>query len=209
MTTGHPSKRPGGRSARVDEAVLAAGRELVSTGGTDAVTVAELARLSGVHAASIYRRWGGAPGVVLALATRELQHSAPLPHSGRLYDDLLGYAAGVARSVESADGLDFLRAVVSATDDPAHSPAEALVARGAELQEMLEAAARNGEPRLEFTDVLDGILAPIYFRKLFGVGGIDDAYLRTLVERVLRFGDAAGAAAELRTPTSPPTAQRG
>jgi len=179
------AKRPGGRSARVEQAVLDAGRELIAAGGTEAVTVAELSRISGVHAASIYRRWGGAPGVVLALATLELQASAPLPHSGKLHDDLLAYAHGVARSVASADGLDFLRAVVAAGDDPDHATAEPLLRRGADLQAMLDAAAADDQVRLHFTDVLDGILAPIYFRRLFGVGGIDDDYLRGLVERLL------------------------
>jgi AcrR family transcriptional regulator len=185
MSSDQPSKRPGGRSARVEQAVLAAGRELIASGGTEAVTVAELARISGVHAASIYRRWGGAPGVVLALATRELQQDAPMPHSGRLREDLLAYARGVARSIEAPGGLDFLRAVLAAGDDPEHSPAELLERRGQQLQQMLDAAAAAGEPRLDFTDVLDGILAPIYFRKLFGIGGIDEAYFATLVERVL------------------------
>ena len=185
MTIEQPARRPGGRSARVEQAVLAAGRELIASGGIEAVTVAELARISGVHTASIYRRWGGAPGVVLALATQELQQSAPLPRSGRLRDDLLAYARGVARSVDSPDGLDFLRAVLAASDTFEQSPAEQLVRRGEGLQQMLDEAAANGEPRLRFTDVLDGILAPIYFRKLFGIGGIDDAYLHSLVEKVL------------------------
>lgn len=149
------------------------------------MTVAELARLSGVHAASIYRRWGGAPGVVLALATRRLQQDAPVPLTGRLGDDLLSYAKGVARSIASADGLDFLRAVIAAADVPGRAAAEPLARRGAELQAMLDAASANGAPRLQVADVIDGILAPIYFRRLFDIGGVDDAYLRNLVQRLL------------------------
>lgn len=186
---GQLSKRPGGRSARVRQAVLAAGRDLIAQGGAEAVTVAELSRISGVHAASIYRRWGGAPGVVLALATRELQESSPMPHSGRLRDDLLGYARGIARSVDAPGGLDFLRAVIAAGDDPDQSTRKPLIRRGEQVQQMLDGAAANGEPQLQFTDVLDGILAPIYFRKLFGIGGIDDAYLRGRVDAVLSAGD--------------------
>ena len=194
MVTEQPGRRPGGRSARVEQAVLSACAELIAAGGTEAVTVAELARLSGVHAASIYRRWGGAPGVILAVATRELEHNAPLPHTGRLSDDLLSYAKGVARSIATPDGLDFLRAVIAAVDDPEHSAAEPLVRRGEKMQEMLDAASANGDPQLHFTDLIDGILAPIYFRRLFGVGGVDDAYLQTLVQRVLASAAVTAAA---------------
>lgn len=185
MAAGQRGKRPGGRSAHVEQAVLAAGAQLIVEGGTGAVTVAELARISGVHAATIYRRWGGAPGVVLALATRELQAGAPISRTGRLRDDLFSWAQGVVRTIESPGGLDFLRAVLAASDDPAHSTAEPLVSRAAQLQEMLDEAAAEVQPPIHFTEVLDGILAPIYFRKLFGIGGVNDAYLHTLVTRVL------------------------
>ena len=51
--------RPGGRSRRVRRAVLDAVVELLEEGGARAVTIAEVAKRSGVNASSIYRRWHG------------------------------------------------------------------------------------------------------------------------------------------------------
>ncbi len=68
------------------------------------------------------------------------------------------YARGIARSISTPDGLDFLRAVLAATDDTDGQAADSLRQRGEEVQRMLEAAA-PGEARLHFTDVFDGILA--------------------------------------------------
>ncbi|MFE3652021.1 helix-turn-helix domain-containing protein, partial [Streptomyces sp. NPDC059152] len=53
-----PMARPGGRSARVQEAVHTAVRELESEVGRDALTVPLIAARAGVTPSTIYRRWG-------------------------------------------------------------------------------------------------------------------------------------------------------
>ena len=85
------------------------------------------------------------------------------------------------------DGLAFLRAVVATADAAGGNDAAVpfLEARGAQIQVMLDRATGRGEQALHYTDVLDGILAPIYLRVLFGVGGTDDAHLALLVDRLL------------------------
>jgi hypothetical protein len=50
---------------------------------------------------------------------------------------------------------------------------------------MLDRARGRGEPALDQTDVYDYILAPIYIRTLFGVGGLTKARLAAFVERAL------------------------
>ena len=97
--------------------------------------------------------------------------------------------------MERPDGLAFLRAVISTDTDPdgtADGPGGPtdtripyLAARGAQIQVMLDRAGDRDEAALRFTDVLDGILAPLYLRVLFRVGGIDDTYLTGLVDRLL------------------------
>jgi hypothetical protein len=50
---------------------------------------------------------------------------------------------------------------------------------------MLDRARDRGESALDQTDVLDCILAPIYLRTLFGVGGLTKSRLAVFVDRAL------------------------
>ena len=185
--------------------------ELLAEEGVEGVTVAEVAARSGVHPTSLYRRWGTVEALVLDVAVSRVSAQSPIPDTGSLRNDLFSYASQAAADVGRPDGLAFLRAVITAADSAnstaAGSPSHAttasasgaaadsansadprlpfLAARGAQLQTMLDRAAERGEPPLDYTDVLDGILAPIYLRLLFGIGGVDDAYLTHLVDHLL------------------------
>lgn len=194
------NRRTGGRSARVRAAVHQAVTELLAEEGVEAVTVAEVAARSGVHPTSLYRRWGTVEALVLDVAVSRVSAQSPIPDTGSLRNDLFSYASQAAADVGRPDGLAFLRAVITAADSANSTAADSasgaaadsadprlpfLAARGAQIQTMLDRAAERGEPPLDYTDVLDGILAPIYLRLLFGIGGVDDAYLTRLVDHLL------------------------
>ena len=91
------ARRPGGRSARVREAVLAATIELMLEGGISQVTVTNIAERSGVHPTTIYRRWDGVGGVLVEALLEEAKATAPVPDTGSLYEDLLIQAHDVRR----------------------------------------------------------------------------------------------------------------
>ena len=61
---GAVSIRPGGRSARVRAEVLSAVREELTTHGYDGLSVEAVARRSGVHRATVYRRWKDVGGLL-------------------------------------------------------------------------------------------------------------------------------------------------
>ena len=88
------STRPGGRSARVRAAVHRAAEELLAEGGPDAATVPAVAARAGVHATTIYRRWGSAAGLLSAVAVGRLTGGGELvtPDTGTLRGDLTGWA---------------------------------------------------------------------------------------------------------------------
>jgi len=88
-------------------------------------------------------------------------------------------------AADSANSTATTASASGATTASADPRLPFLAARGAQLQTMLDRAAERGEPPLDYTDVLDGILAPIYLRLLFGIGGVDDAYLTHLVDHLL------------------------
>ncbi|MEV1246343.1 TetR family transcriptional regulator [Nonomuraea sp. NPDC050022] len=53
-----PVRRPGGRSARVRTAVHEAVLDLLRKEDWDSLSLARVAERSGVHQATLYRRWG-------------------------------------------------------------------------------------------------------------------------------------------------------
>lgn len=171
--------------------VHAAVTELLTDPDTE-LSVAGVAARSGVHPTSLYRRWGTLEALVLDVAVARVSAASPMPDTGTLRADLLAYARQAAHDLTQPDGLAFLRAVISTAGSaqaaPPSEPAPQvafLASRGEQIQAMLDRAAARGEPRLHYTDVLDVILAPLYLRALFGIGGITGTYLEGLVERLL------------------------
>jgi AcrR family transcriptional regulator len=157
--------RPGGRSARVRDAVHEAVVELLAAGEIDA-TIPKIAERAGVNPTSIYRRWGSRDHLLLDAAVTRLRTTSPIPDTGSLRGDLLGWAEGVERAMRDRRGQIMLRALV-ATMAPDAEPVEYLRARGDDLQAALDRAAARGERVPTVDEVLDFVLAPLYLRVLF------------------------------------------
>src|ERR1700761_2558599 len=165
MTTTGRARR-GGRTARPRIAVHAAVRELIAESGSEHVVIADVAARSGVHAATIYRRWGRPELLVLDVAVDRLR--AELPRPG---------------------GLAFLRAVLaaSAVAEPGVPGALSVIERRLEDFQVMLDRAGPAAGDLTALDVVDGILAPLYLRVLFGGGdSIDDSYVQRLVAKLMR-----------------------
>lgn len=177
-------RRTGGRSARVVAAVHDAVNELVAQRNPREVTVAEIAERAGVNPTSIYRRWGTFEALILDVETARLQVNAPIPDTGTLRGDLLAFAANAAKDI-TPGGLAFLQAVLGVREETEPQRLAPLRARGAQIQAMLDRARDRGETALDQTDIYDCILAPIYFRTLFGVGRLTKARLAAFVDRAL------------------------
>jgi AcrR family transcriptional regulator len=93
-----PLSRPGGRAARVREKVLAAVDELLVEGGYDALGIDAVAARSGVHRATIYRRWGSVAMLLADLLARGTERDWTPPDTGTLEGDLVA----INREVQAA-----------------------------------------------------------------------------------------------------------
>lgn len=167
-------------------AVHDAVREVIAENGPGQVSVAEVAARSGVHPTSIYRRWGTPEALALDAAVARLEAGLPMPDTGTLRGDLLAYATRAAEDLNRPDGLWLLHAILTARSarDSAGLPSR-FQPRASQIQSMLDRARQREEPGLHFTDVIDGVLGPIYMRTLFAIGGLDGAYLAALVDRTI------------------------
>lgn len=112
-----------------------------------------------------------------------LKRLPSVPHTGTLRGSLLVYATWAAEESNRPDGLWLVQPLLAArsaregTDLPSN-----LQSRAKQIQDMLDRARKREEPELRFTDVIDGVLGPIYMRSLFEIGGVDETYLAALVD---------------------------
>jgi AcrR family transcriptional regulator len=185
MSRAQPSQRPRGRSARIREQVHHAVIDLLADRSADELSIAQVAESSGVHQATIYRRWGSMPVLLEDVVDAGPARTSPLPDTGTLRGDLDNYAVGVAGTLAGPVGALILRTAVSSLSpqqDP--GPSSILLERAEQLQEMLNRASARGEQPPTVDELLEVVVAPLYFHALFRQpASAEDA--RRLVDRLL------------------------
>ena len=188
-------KRPGGRSLRVKDAVFAAVEALLAENPNELPSMAAIAERAGVSPTSLYRRWGEARLLAGAVAVDRLMQDLPVPDTGSLRGDLIGWASAAAHSLSNRQDLALFRILTAVP--AAGASAEALLdlpigRRIAELEAMLARGRARSETTPGMMDVLELVQAPIYLHALFlGPMAGGDGVAR-LVDRVLAL--AAGQA---------------
>jgi len=182
-------QRPGGRSARVRAAVHDAVLALLMEDPWAPLTVAQVAERSGVHQATIYRRWESLAGLMNDVVADQVAATAPIPDTGSLRGDLEAYAEQVAGHLAGPLGTLILRAAfvdLGSGARPQMPPA--LLERQQPLEDMLERAAARGEHPPSHAELMDVILAPLYFHTVFSTP-LDAGRARELVDRLLRLSE--------------------
>lgn len=165
---GRTMQRPGGRTARVRSAVHEALIALLEERPWEEVTVPLVAERSGVHQATIYRRWGTLSALLNDVMIERLATVAAVPDTGSLREDLVQYAEMVARSLEDGAVPMILRATVLEIHPGQPRPATpAFLERQRQLQAMLDRAADRGEQPPTVAELLELVVAPLYFHALF------------------------------------------
>ncbi|MEV2251608.1 TetR/AcrR family transcriptional regulator [Streptomyces sp. NPDC050147] len=179
-----PMVRPGGRSARVQESVHAAVRELQSELGRDALTVPLVAARAGVTPSTVYRRWGDLQELLSDVAVEHLRPEAPPADLGTLRADLGAWAEQFLDEMASPPGRAYIRDAL--LGDPDGSNAGQCSAYAAEqIDVVLARASQRGEAVPDTERVIDRVVAPMMYRILFRPSQLDAAYARALVDGAL------------------------
>jgi len=201
-----PVRRPRGRSERIRQQVHRAVIDLLREWAVDDLTLAVIAERSGVHQATIYRRWGSVPLVLQDVVAAGPARTSPLPDTGTLRGDLDAYAVAVASSLSGPLGVLMLRVAVSnIPPQPDRSPSVVLVERAAQLQQLLDRARDRGESPPTVAELLDLVVAPLYFHALFDrPASTPDA--KRFVDRLLAMSTSAATVA--RTVAGGPAGHR-
>jgi AcrR family transcriptional regulator len=178
--------RTGGRSATVREKVFTALHEALASGDPDALAVDELARRSGVHKATIYRRWMSTSGALADLLGELTPLTTPLPDTGDLRRDLAGVAKRVARTLTSPTSNAIVHHIAGSRDPELARAARAYWGSLFEhTAEVIRSAQRRGEAstQLDPVEAIETLLAPIYLRLLVTREPVDARFLDRLVAR--------------------------
>lgn len=161
-------QRPGGRSARVRAAVHDALVALLEERPWEEVSVPLVAERSGVHQATIYRRWGTLSTLLNDMLVERLTTEGAVPDTGSLREDLLQYTTMVAESLENGQIPLILRAtVLEIRPGEPRQTQPAFQERLHQIQVMLDRAADRGEQVPTLAELLELVVAPLYFHALF------------------------------------------
>lgn len=189
-TVSAPKPRLGGRSARVRQAVLdAAFAELDERGYAD-FSIEAVARRSGVHKTTIYRRWPTREALLVYALDNRSDRDLPAPNAGSLRAELRQFGEMVLAKLMSTHGNALLKSLVSAAD--ASSDVREKV--GAFWRERLDrgvavlsrAVDRGELPRGVDADLLiEAFLAPIYLRVLLSQAPVTEEFLGQLIDVLL------------------------
>ncbi|MDI6413575.1 TetR-like C-terminal domain-containing protein [Streptomyces albus] len=183
----HGSTRPGGRTARTRAAVLAAALEALDTQDFASLTVDLLARRSGVHAATIRRRWRSVEGVISDLLTQHGTAAIPIPDTGDLRQDLHAMARAIADFHTAPRNRRLLEGMVAAASRQQGAEEvlrEIFARRLRQVAVLLHRAAERGEVPAD-TDaegVIAALGAPFYYRLLITRGPLDDELVSSSAE---------------------------
>lgn len=154
---------------------------LVGEFGADKVTLPAVARRAGVNSSTLYRRWGTLAALLADVAKHRSDAGAP-PLVGDLRADLENQALWTLTELSRPGGIAFFRAEVAPDVDERHDGLRECLRRVSErFRPVLDAARERGDAPPSLEQVLDRIVAPLYFRVVFSIPATDEAYVRDLV----------------------------
>ena len=178
------------RSVQVDDAILAAARSLLETGGYETVTMEAVAARAGVGKTTVYRRYGNRAELVADAVIGVLAAVVPPIDRGSLRADLEFVLAGLTgpASRVMADGMLRL-ATESLGDDRTRAILNdrLLAHRHAVVAGIVHRAQARGELSrpVDPDTIIDLIGGALLFRAARRGGRVDDTFRQHLLEVVV------------------------
>lgn len=183
--------RPGGRAARVVDAVHGAAYSLLDEVGYEHLRLSDVAERAGVNKTTVYRRWPTRVALIADLLGALMQSDVAVPDTGSIEDDLEVFLAEVTEVLSSRA----LRSVLSAAITLGQDDLTVRQAQQSFFDErfrlsgvIVERAVARGElpASADPRRFLELAASPIYFRLLFAGESIGTDDIRNLVASCLR-----------------------
>jgi AcrR family transcriptional regulator len=156
--------RTGGRSARVQESIHCAVRDLLLEHERTALSVPMIAARAGVTPSTIYRRWGDLTTLLADAAVERLRPDEPID-CGNLRDDLRTWTEMYLDEMNSAPGREMMRDVVASSAATCSGKCAGITRD--QLQIMIDRALARGEASPDSDEMIDMVIAPLIYRILY------------------------------------------
>jgi AcrR family transcriptional regulator len=185
-----PGPRPGGRSARIQQAVHASTRKLLDERDRADITVPMIAADAGVTPSTIYRRWGDITEVFADVALERLRPDASPRETGSVRSDLVAWAQDYLEEMSSPVGRAALRDVVMSGDTIRSENGTNQFKCATFCRTQIETILGRGEPvgspaQGVVEHVIDHVVAPIIYRILFDLDPLEADRVEVLVDHAL------------------------
>ena len=172
--------RPGGRSARVQESVHSAVRQLLQEQERASVTVPQIATRAGVTPSTIYRRWGDLAALLADVALARMRPDSEPANTGSLRGDLQAWAEQYLDEMSSEPGRTMMRDVQCS-----QTPGYCVTILGRQLQVILDRYQGSGQALPSVDRLINLLAAPTVFRILFDATPMRVEELHELIEIAL------------------------
>lgn len=183
--------RPGGRSARVQQAVHRSVCEIQKVSGREGLTVTAIAAGAGVTPSTIYRRWGDLPQLLSDVAVEHFRPEADPVDTGSFHGDLLTWLEQYHEEITSRFGRVMLCDVLSSPESfNAGQCAQYLTGQ---FEIIRQRAISRGETPLTSALILDCVISPIIFRILFTTQIPEFDFVLQLIQRTFSLARKASA----------------
>jgi AcrR family transcriptional regulator len=164
-------------------AIYASVGELVGE-GADKITFPVIAERAGVNPTTLYRRWDDVNALLEEVAVAALTRDGELaPDTGSLERDLTDWANIIASDITRPERARYLRSMVAARLEIVAACA-VTDTRREQASEIVRRANERGETAPSVEQILDHIIAPLYYRVVFALE-VDSRHARRLVRDVL------------------------
>src|SRR2546430_8604493 len=188
--TNDARRRPGGRSARVRQAVLDAAFAELGEKGYRGLSIEAVALRSGVAKTTVYRRWPTRDELVADALDSRSDRYEPVPDTGSLRGDLKEFCEGVRAKLTSNHGKAMLKSLVAAVDQsPEIVETVQRFWRGRRDVGgyLIQRWIRRGvlRPETDADLLVELILAPIYLRVLLPGGPLTEDVLESFIDLAL------------------------
>ncbi|MEG5263014.1 TetR/AcrR family transcriptional regulator [Pseudomonas sp. JDS28PS106] len=175
--------RPGGRSARVQQAIHDAVLAMLNEQSRESLTFPQIAARAGVTPSTLYRRWGNLPTLLADVDLCQLRPDQPPLDTGSLRGDLERWLESYVDDLSSTPGQAMLKDALASTDPGCAVRCTEPTRERLEL--LLERAKSRGEAAPNLDALMDGLVAPLVFRTLFGAERPGEQLCQRLLSQTL------------------------
>jgi AcrR family transcriptional regulator len=163
--------RPGGRTARVADAVFAAAVAELSSRDYADISVESIAARAGVHKTTVYRRWGSKAELIRQVLTGVAGTAIPVPDTGSIGEDLRALARAVGAILSDPGGAAITRALIVgglASPEIAGLMSQFWAGRLAAISVIVDRATARGQlpAGTDPAALMHAMAAPLYYELL-------------------------------------------